>query len=515
MGSAATTLYGLYEDMSELLVVRLLRHCRILPLLMRGLQGSWKVQRQAIASIVGVKSEQIIPPLTTLLTDDDETIRFMTAMALIESQQVAAIQPVLDQYLRMRLHAPILFENYGRRFDHIVKHFVLDDAVARLVEMHPEESAEVLNSNILKSTSAIPARLIKSVANKNTVVALTLAATKKNTVTVTHEPSRPIMDQYLFLLKQMGDSAVSILNDIFQKGSLHPFESFDYNDIRDVYALLSQLTNPHDALSEFIGSHGDMLTLINAKEDLFYCSGDNYDRGASMVQAIHELTRQLNVVISKEHVYDISRFSGIELSEDTLNALNDASNGVDMIELNRRLLEDAYPFAIVNWRLDIRLMAAEFLQHLNRPPLDHLVEQLRKRKQVLEEKRQASMIAAADKLDRIRIAYQFLLCMYLSTRGRASYDFDIYTDRLLGGGCNKFKAGSSQACELWESYVANCDIESIRNLANKYTPMCIEPRFGDDDIRHALAEVEDIYGVANLNPGGLGWRNTLNNSRIG
>jgi hypothetical protein len=111
--------------------------------------------------------------------------------------------------------------------------------------------------------------------------------------------------------------------------------SLSATQITDTVALASRLAKGPDAVSVFLREHLDEAV----KTNLANYSALNVDAKA----VISALVKNLNQIISGPSIYDEARFSNAPLRPETLDLLKHNPQGPRLAQMNKLLLEDAYP----------------------------------------------------------------------------------------------------------------------------------------------------------------------------
>ncbi|MFZ2023867.1 MAG: family 16 glycoside hydrolase [Terracidiphilus sp.] len=111
--------------------------------------------------------------------------------------------------------------------------------------------------------------------------------------------------------------------------------SLSVNGITDQSAFAGKLANGTDPVSVFL--RGKLEALV--KVDLASYSPSNANAKALM----STLAENINQVISGPSIYDVARFSQIDLRPETEQLLQQNVYGPQLARLNKLLLEDAYP----------------------------------------------------------------------------------------------------------------------------------------------------------------------------
>lgn len=112
---------------------------------------------------------------------------------------------------------------------------------------------------------------------------------------------------------------------------------FDAEDIRDPRGILSPLESAADPVSRHLWTQ---LT----PEATNRLAGP---RGVPEDEAREVLALEFTRILQAGPLHDPERFAGVTLSERTQRLLGEQPRGVDLVRLNRFLLEDTYPEAVV------------------------------------------------------------------------------------------------------------------------------------------------------------------------
>lgn len=118
---------------------------------------------------------------------------------------------------------------------------------------------------------------------------------------------------------------------------------FSEDDFIAPVSLLTKLKTGKDPLTKYIISrqNSSLRPLLDSYTPSTYPSRALLDA----------LIREFNVLLFDPSLYEPDRFTQIKLSEDTKSALNARASGdEDLPRLNHLLLEDAYPYEILNER---------------------------------------------------------------------------------------------------------------------------------------------------------------------
>jgi hypothetical protein len=113
---------------------------------------------------------------------------------------------------------------------------------------------------------------------------------------------------------------------------------FSVSDLKDLARFAFQLIPPRDPVSAYLKEILSKSTL----ESLSKYRYSGFDPGA--VEAA--LVNDLNEIISGRMIYEAKRFSHVKLRQQTKTLLMKNLRGEEIIDLNRLLLEDAFPLEI-------------------------------------------------------------------------------------------------------------------------------------------------------------------------
>ena len=139
------------------------------------------------------------------------------------------------------------------------------------------------------------------------------------------------------LLAFIGLDAV---NDALAQGQIQADPSFTTNDIKDLASFSSTLNQHDDTVSAWLlGKLSDAT-----RQGIAHFGASDADKLLAL------LVRDLNVVIGGEPIFEDNRFAGVKLRAETKLLLAQHPTGSQLMELNRMLLEDAYPEEIARGR---------------------------------------------------------------------------------------------------------------------------------------------------------------------
>ncbi len=110
---------------------------------------------------------------------------------------------------------------------------------------------------------------------------------------------------------------------------------FKPEEIMDVGALTVKLREAKDPLSQYLREqlNPDVLRQIDAYNP--------FDYSATTLKAA--LVTQLNTLIQNKEIFDKKRFASLTLSDETERLIRQNPQGLNLVRLNRVLLEEAYP----------------------------------------------------------------------------------------------------------------------------------------------------------------------------
>jgi hypothetical protein len=121
------------------------------------------------------------------------------------------------------------------------------------------------------------------------------------------------------------------------QGVQYPSWRLVVGDITNERAFAKRLAETADAVSSWLwGQLNDSLqSAVRARI--------NQEADSSELQA--QLVNRVNAIISTSTIFDAERFKGVTLRKETreLLELRDVQKGEEMVQVNRALLEDAYP----------------------------------------------------------------------------------------------------------------------------------------------------------------------------
>ena len=113
------------------------------------------------------------------------------------------------------------------------------------------------------------------------------------------------------------------------------FSRFSPQDFPNVEELIEDLRSRSNPLAQYLWDR------FSAEAQAMLTS-----RGGTAEQHQETLVRELNYVLEHGLIYEASRFNDVILSSGTVKLLSEALQGGDVVRLNRRLLEEAFPSKI-------------------------------------------------------------------------------------------------------------------------------------------------------------------------
>ncbi len=119
------------------------------------------------------------------------------------------------------------------------------------------------------------------------------------------------------------------------------YASFHEGDIKNVPGLVGRLQKGEDPLSKFL-----MERFANDTRRQVHNFGSNVKRHSTLSpseQLQKSLVKEFNELIQGDSFYTAELFAQVRLSEATQAALKQNLRGPELIKLNRKLLEEAYP----------------------------------------------------------------------------------------------------------------------------------------------------------------------------
>ena len=125
---------------------------------------------------------------------------------------------------------------------------------------------------------------------------------------------------------------------------------FQMKDFTDLPSLISKLRNGKDPVSRYIVSKFSPGLRRILKD---------FNEGEPSKVLLRSVKNELNQLLRTPCLFSKDRFGEIDLSQGTQELLERNPHGVDLIRLNRLLLEDAYPREIKP-RLKVRKMSEDF-----------------------------------------------------------------------------------------------------------------------------------------------------------
>lgn len=138
-------------------------------------------------------------------------------------------------------------------------------------------------------------------------------------------------------LKMLGAKALMFISDKSPP-------SLSAADLRNLPSLAERLNRPADPVSQYL--HGRLSDATrNALADYLGSAGEPKD-------LLPALTNDLNRILTGPLIYEPQRFEGVALRAETQKLLAEQPMGGKLAQLNRRLLEDAYPLELARSDLE-------------------------------------------------------------------------------------------------------------------------------------------------------------------
>ena len=127
------------------------------------------------------------------------------------------------------------------------------------------------------------------------------------------------------------------------------------SQIKEQAAFVQRIASGQDAVSQYLRSQ--MQDSVKSQLAGFSPAG------ADARQVISALMKELNRIISGPPIYDRERFGGVQLRPETEQLLRQDPSGVQLVHLNKLLLEEAYaseltPAAATGWTVKDGAMAS-------------------------------------------------------------------------------------------------------------------------------------------------------------
>jgi len=121
-----------------------------------------------------------------------------------------------------------------------------------------------------------------------------------------------------------------------------PPTKFSASDFVDLTALVSELKSPttNEAVSHYLAGQ------LSSETRGLLASGTN----ASSVRLQQALVNDFNRIIQSGPIFNPQRFAGVQLSAEAMRLGSQPTDGTNMLRLNRRLIQDAFPRVISNNR---------------------------------------------------------------------------------------------------------------------------------------------------------------------
>lgn len=160
--------------------------------------------------------------------------------------------------------------------------------------------------------------------------------------------------QFVERLGRKLEVETNLFKDVFYKGDLKMLGSkallfisdetpptISASDIRELASLTAKLTQPSNAVSRFV--HGQ---LSDATRQALTGSM------AGTAPLLETLASDLNRLLHGPLIFETERFAGVALRAKTQQLLGEKPDGEELVQLNRLLLEDAFPKELSRSRLE-------------------------------------------------------------------------------------------------------------------------------------------------------------------
>lgn len=138
----------------------------------------------------------------------------------------------------------------------------------------------------------------------------------------------------IFGAKLLAILAYGVMNTTLVLWLSAGYSNFSVSDIKEPEALAARLKNPApgDGVSQYVAAQfsESNRALLNASEP----------HGTKLKLALAET---MNRVLTNGPLFEAGRFAGVQLSAETQQSLDQATNTAALAHLNRLLLQDAYP----------------------------------------------------------------------------------------------------------------------------------------------------------------------------
>jgi len=107
--------------------------------------------------------------------------------------------------------------------------------------------------------------------------------------------------------------------------------------------FVAKIHNSEDSLSIFLKNYLPLMPEVIIHDRRL----EELERSVIYFPWANYIINELNSIIRGECIYTKERFKNIELSEETLKHISEKPQGEDLVRLNRRLIEEAFPGKIV------------------------------------------------------------------------------------------------------------------------------------------------------------------------
>ena len=136
--------------------------------------------------------------------------------------------------------------------------------------------------------------------------------------------------------------AIAVFTFVFQLIFTPDAATFAPSDIKDLPALVARLDRPSDGVSKYLDAHFSEGT----KQKLAAYQASN----SSSNSVRNALVTEFSLVLMGPTIYEPARFNGVTLSQETQELVSHPVVGTPIENLNRLLLQDAYPRELASSR---------------------------------------------------------------------------------------------------------------------------------------------------------------------
>ncbi|WP_432813536.1 hypothetical protein [Pantanalinema sp. GBBB05] len=189
-------------------------------------------------------------------------------------------------------------------------------------------------------------------------------------------------------------------------------------DLIDLTSLVSKLVTRSDTISEFLWQ--EFSTALQTQLTTFT------DTSAEVEPLKLALVRELNAILNTPSLYTPERFTAITLTDDIQTLLTQTPQDHWLMQLNRRLLESAYPKELARYEVEASTIAIDRRNRF----LDHLIARFAERFHDLAYTLSSAFGSSSAEL--IRYKCDFLNSYPTISRDRSlAYNYSLQADREL------------------------------------------------------------------------------------